>query len=295
MQSAFFVILFFICTLSSILSAPPLRLHAATGVESSLRASMLPRQTDYGSMQNDSWKSSIINAASLLDISTKSSDFGAGRHSETEQTFVQETDEDGNSSSQRTDFGSFVGPQHLTESETSGSVTPSDSQDTIRLLKANDELEDRPLHRSDQKRFSPVALLQTVKEICISSTITNSQKQTPLSSTKFSYLHAAADGASSERCRCMTGTTQKLVLICTSMFFMAGAWQSFNTCMTDYLGKVLYGGDPEADANSQPYKAYQKGMRTGSFGVLLLNVAYVIANLLQRQLLAVAGRHHRFF
>lgn len=83
--------------------------------------------------------------------------------------------------------------------------------------------------------------------------------------------------------------TRRLALICMSMFFMCGAWQSFNVCATDYLGKVIYDGDPDADPESQSYMAYQKGMRSGSLGVLILNGIYVVVNFMQKRLLTTAG------
>lgn len=83
--------------------------------------------------------------------------------------------------------------------------------------------------------------------------------------------------------------TRRLALICMSMFFMCGAWQSFNVCATDYLGKVIYAGDPDAAPESQSYASYQKGMRTGSLGVLILNGVYVVVNFMQKRLLTTAG------
>ncbi|XP_076449328.1 uncharacterized protein LOC143285791 [Babylonia areolata] len=84
-------------------------------------------------------------------------------------------------------------------------------------------------------------------------------------------------------------STLRMVPVCTSMFFMAGTWQSFNICATDYLGKVVYGGDPDTHPHSRHYAAYQQGITTGSLGVLMLNIAYVVVNLLQKKILALIG------
>lgn len=266
-------------------------------------------------MQKEPDKSNIIRVTSLSDVSSDSSDFDHAGHNEAKRTFQHLIDENSRSSSQNTDLRTSVGLSQLTDDETSRSLTPSYSENKAHSLKAKDNPENRPLHGSEEKRFSLLSLKMT-----------KNKKRNPFNSIEYSELHED-DDVSSQRncrstsdsskicrqesssestahaeycdidnssgrrcCRCMTRTSRKLVLICTSMFFMAGAWQSFNTCMTDYLGKVLYGGDPEADAGSQSYTAYQQGMRTGSFGILLLNVAYVIFNLLQRALLAVVGK-----
>ncbi|KAL8600449.1 hypothetical protein ACOMHN_010154 [Nucella lapillus] len=99
------------------------------------------------------------------------------------------------------------------------------------------------------------------------------------------------DGSSSSSLchRLKSRPTRRLALICLSMFFMCGAWQSFNVCATDYLGKVIYCGDPDADPESQSYAAYQQGLRSGSLGVLILNGIYVVVNFMQRRLLTTAG------
>ncbi|XP_076469824.1 uncharacterized protein LOC143300160 isoform X2 [Babylonia areolata] len=100
--------------------------------------------------------------------------------------------------------------------------------------------------------------------------------------------HAAELSPSRGGGRWCSRSSRRLALICISMFFMCGAWQSFNVCITDYLGKVIYHGDPDADPDSQSYAAYQQGMLTGSSGVLLLNGIYVVVNFLQKKVLTVA-------
>lgn len=38
------------------------------------------------------------------------------------------------------------------------------------------------------------------------------------------------------------------------------------------MGQQVYGGNPNADINSEEYKLYDKGVRMGSLGNALLNV-----------------------
>nr|KAG5704535.1 hypothetical protein BaRGS_003846 [Batillaria attramentaria] len=82
---------------------------------------------------------------------------------------------------------------------------------------------------------------------------------------------------------------RNLVLICLASFFMAGSVQSYNLCVTDYVGKVIFSGDPEADPGSQSYAAYQEGLRAGSLGMLFLNSAYILFNLVHRKILNCFG------
>lgn len=325
LESAFFVMLTFVCTLVSVISSLPLQ-PRASGMKPSSGDPISSRQPNYGTLQHDPEKAHVIHATSALDVSAMESGELDTGHSETKLTFERQTDENSNCSSQETDSrASFsLSRSNLTESEMSRPQTPDGSEDTAHLMK-DGELENQSLLRSGKEEYSLATFLRSFTRTGSSVAMTNNGKRSPAStSIEYAELHDEAsslesDGSTNDFsrisreensskptahaeqldtngsfgrncCKTLTRKTWKLALICTSMFFMAGAWQSFNICTTDYLGKVIYGGDPEADPNSQSYAAYQQGMRTGSFGVLLLNVSYVIVNLLQRKLLAVAGK-----
>ncbi|KAK7485302.1 hypothetical protein BaRGS_00023401 [Batillaria attramentaria] len=96
--------------------------------------------------------------------------------------------------------------------------------------------------------------------------------------------------------QCLEPETQRktkmrwnLFIICLAAFFTGGSMFLFITCVTDYVGKVLYGGDPEADPESEEYELYGQGLRTGSLGMLILNLAYVAFSLVHRRVLSFLG------
>eukprot|EP01114_Cavostelium_apophysatum_P000664 TRINITY_DN10607_c0_g1_i1.p1 TRINITY_DN10607_c0_g1~~TRINITY_DN10607_c0_g1_i1.p1 ORF type:complete len:484 (+),score=88.05 TRINITY_DN10607_c0_g1_i1:45-1496(+) len=64
--------------------------------------------------------------------------------------------------------------------------------------------------------------------------------------------------------------------ILLAFFFTSAAGSPFLFYFTDFMGKDVYKGDPEADPNSDAYKLYDKGVRMGSLGTALSNVISII-------------------
>lgn len=81
----------------------------------------------------------------------------------------------------------------------------------------------------------------------------------------------------------------KLFTLYLAGFFSASNIFIFYITIADFVGKVIYGGNPQAQAGSEDYSLYQQGMRTAALCVLFLNVAYMISALCQNRVLALIG------
>ncbi|KAJ3446967.1 hypothetical protein M0812_07770 [Anaeramoeba flamelloides] len=65
---------------------------------------------------------------------------------------------------------------------------------------------------------------------------------------------------------------RKMFILCMIYFFSWLAFFPFQIYMTDYMGKVVYKGDPNADKNSQAYQNYQRGVRKGALTFALMSI-----------------------
>nr|KAG5701795.1 hypothetical protein BaRGS_000785 [Batillaria attramentaria] len=74
----------------------------------------------------------------------------------------------------------------------------------------------------------------------------------------------------------------------TSFLFM------FTYFISDYVGKAVYGGDPEADVDSDELANYLTGVRTAAWGVLVYMATYLLINLVHSRILDVIGHKVEF-
>lgn len=75
----------------------------------------------------------------------------------------------------------------------------------------------------------------------------------------------------------------------TSSFFTSCGNFVYNITMIDYLGKVVFGGDPREGNPKQ--ELYQQGVQTGSLGLLITNIVYMIFSLVHHKVLSTLGKH----
>ncbi|KAK7494538.1 hypothetical protein BaRGS_00014191, partial [Batillaria attramentaria] len=84
-----------------------------------------------------------------------------------------------------------------------------------------------------------------------------------------------------------------MFFICASMCFCCGAYFMFSM-MSDYLGKAVYGGNPAAKPGSVSLEKYRAGVRTATWGYLVVSVTYLLFNLVHRRVLAYLGQKTEF-
>ncbi|XP_070197801.1 uncharacterized protein [Littorina saxatilis] len=99
-----------------------------------------------------------------------------------------------------------------------------------------------------------------------------------------------------ERCQpcCASSYKRKILFIALSCFFFVGTLVMFSMTTSDYVGKVIYGGDPNGAAGSGGLFRYQEGIRTASTGFLVYYASYFGISVLQSRLLALIGRRVEF-
>ncbi|XP_076470473.1 uncharacterized protein LOC143300583 [Babylonia areolata] len=293
LQCGIFICLTLLCVLTTLLSAPsPPHPHG----KASLSDVTSPKHPSYGTIEEGPGRAHQRAASSsdlltdsgalpVADDALHSSDHHCDSHSH------RSSHESGSIAFSRLDLS--VSDYHL-----ASSCESCMSSDIVRLLESGSVHERRSRHPPRTENSATTEQESRRAKLFASNSIVYYaiEDHGSVSAERDSERgerdpeHAAELSPSCRRgSRWCSRSTRRLALICMSMFFMCGAWQSFNVCTTDYLGKVIYRGDPDADPDSQSYTAYQQGMRTGSSGVLLLNGVYVVVNFMQKKVLTVAG------
>ncbi|KAL8598602.1 hypothetical protein ACOMHN_013485 [Nucella lapillus] len=79
----------------------------------------------------------------------------------------------------------------------------------------------------------------------------------------------------------------KLMIVWLATFFTGCSTLIYNVTIADYVGKKVYGGNPQADPDSEEYALYQQGMRTGAMCVLIMSLTYITSALSQNKVLSV--------
>ena len=65
-------------------------------------------------------------------------------------------------------------------------------------------------------------------------------------------------------------------------------------CITNYVGQVLYKGNPVADAGSEEPKNYMEGMQTASLGMLMFCCFYIAFSLFHSKVLNEIGSRAKY-
>ncbi|KAK7506864.1 hypothetical protein BaRGS_00001715 [Batillaria attramentaria] len=97
--------------------------------------------------------------------------------------------------------------------------------------------------------------------------------------------------ASSNECMDSGNRTSPQVTICVLV-------QIFCMLSTDYVGKAIYGGNPEAEPGSDSLRNYQTGVKFASVGFIVYYSSYLLASVCQKrvhQLLGYRGEYTLIF
>ncbi|KAK7506813.1 hypothetical protein BaRGS_00001664 [Batillaria attramentaria] len=81
----------------------------------------------------------------------------------------------------------------------------------------------------------------------------------------------------------------KIGCICASLYFSVGLVHMFSMMSTDYVGKTIYGGNPEAEPGSDSLRNYQTGVRFASVGFIVYYISYLLASACHKRVHQVLG------
>ncbi|KAL3243092.1 hypothetical protein MRX96_047620 [Rhipicephalus microplus] len=79
-----------------------------------------------------------------------------------------------------------------------------------------------------------------------------------------------------------------MMVLCLTNLFCWMALVSYSLFLTDFVGAVVYGGDPVAPMGTESYRIYQSGVRLGCFGLAIDSVTCALYSLFIEKLV------HRF-
>ncbi|KAK7506865.1 hypothetical protein BaRGS_00001716 [Batillaria attramentaria] len=82
---------------------------------------------------------------------------------------------------------------------------------------------------------------------------------------------------------------RQLIWICLAVYFSAATVCIFSTLTTDYVGKAIYGGNPEAEPGSDSLRNYQTGVRLASVGFVVYYSSYLLASVCHKRAHSVLG------
>ncbi|KAK7507008.1 hypothetical protein BaRGS_00001859 [Batillaria attramentaria] len=83
---------------------------------------------------------------------------------------------------------------------------------------------------------------------------------------------------------------RQLFWICLTVYFSTSLVYIFSTLTTDYVGKAIYGGNPEAEPGSDSLRNYQTGVRFASVGFVVYYSSYLLASVCQKRISAILGQ-----
>ncbi|KAK7507004.1 hypothetical protein BaRGS_00001855 [Batillaria attramentaria] len=82
---------------------------------------------------------------------------------------------------------------------------------------------------------------------------------------------------------------RQIFWICLTVFFSAATICIFSMLTTDYVGKAIYGGNPEAEPGSDSLSNYQTGVRLASVGFVVYYSSYLLASVCHKRAHSVLG------
>ena len=100
-----------------------------------------------------------------------------------------------------------------------------------------------------------------------------------------------ADHSPLRRWNCCRLVSHKInfVVLCVTTYLGVSVTFSYNMYVSDFLGKVVMGGDSSAPQGSAELKAYEDGVGLAAGGLLILFSSYMIFGVVQNKLLKVLG------
>ncbi|XP_051533503.1 membrane-associated transporter protein-like [Myxocyprinus asiaticus] len=101
--------------------------------------------------------------------------------------------------------------------------------------------------------------------------------------TMKSLLSAMISMPSHYRCLCMSHLLGWTAFLCNMLFF------------TDFMGQIVYKGNPYAEHNSTSYATYERGVEVGCWGLCINAVSSALYSYVQRLLLPYIGLKGLYF
>ncbi|XP_008291979.1 membrane-associated transporter protein [Stegastes partitus] len=98
-----------------------------------------------------------------------------------------------------------------------------------------------------------------------------------------SLMKAIVDMPSHYRCLCVSHLLGWTAFLCNMLFF------------TDFMGQIVYRGNPYADHNSTAYAIYERGVEVGCWGLCINAVSSALYSYVQRFLLPYIGLKGLYF
>lgn len=98
-----------------------------------------------------------------------------------------------------------------------------------------------------------------------------------------SLVYAMWTMPSHYRCLCISHLLGWTAFLCNMLFF------------TDFMGQIVYKGDPYADHNSTAYATYERGVEVGCWGLCINAVSSALYSYVQRLLLPYVGLKGLYF
>ncbi|CAN9504528.1 unnamed protein product [Ophioblennius macclurei] len=98
-----------------------------------------------------------------------------------------------------------------------------------------------------------------------------------------SLLKAIVDMPAHYRCLCVSHLLGWTAFLCNMLFF------------TDFMGQIVYNGNPYAEHNSTAYATYERGVEVGCWGLCINAVSSALYSYVQRFLLPYIGLKGLYF
>lgn len=80
-----------------------------------------------------------------------------------------------------------------------------------------------------------------------------------------------------------------MMILCLTNLFCWMALVSYSLFLTDFVGAIVYGGDPVARMGTESYRVYQSGVRLGCFGLAIDSVTCAIYSMFIEKLVRRFG------
>ncbi|XP_067279431.1 membrane-associated transporter protein [Pseudorasbora parva] len=135
-----------------------------------------------------------------------------------------------------------------------------------------------PLPEIRQRSFSA---LSEANAVTPSAKQPNSEVQKRM--TLKSLLSAVISMPSHYRCLCVSHLLGWTAFLCNMLFF------------TDFMGQIVYKGNPYAEHNSTSYATYERGVEVGCWGLCINAVSSALYSYVQRLLLPYIGLKGLYF
>uniref|UniRef100_A0A8C2JEB1 Solute carrier family 45 member 2 n=1 Tax=Cyprinus carpio TaxID=7962 RepID=A0A8C2JEB1_CYPCA len=135
-----------------------------------------------------------------------------------------------------------------------------------------------PLPEMRQRSFSA---LSEANAVTPSAKQPNSEGQKRM--TLKSLLSAMISMPSHYRCLCVSHLLGWTAFLCNMLFF------------TDFMGQIVYKGNPYAEHNSTSYATYERGVEVGCWGLCINAVSSALYSYVQRLLLPYIGLKGLYF